>query len=270
MGLFMPNYSKPGPGVSPDEPRKKGAARFLEVCGRDFWSFFKAGALVFVSLLPFLLGVWYSVVTSALVPVVVAGLLGGLLAAPQVFGVADTVLRSLRDEPGYWWDTYRRAWKRNARASLLPGAVLGLVAAMEIFVLFHIDVFADSVVDLVLLLLGALLLLGLVSYLIPQLVLMELPLHGALLNSVLLFLGYLPRSVAAAALQMIYFAAVLLFAPQSMALLFVCSFWLPMLLAYLVIYPVLDERFEIESSIRKLHEEEWAQSDETDGPEQSE
>ena len=30
MGLFTRNFDKPGPGVSPDAPRKKGAARFFE------------------------------------------------------------------------------------------------------------------------------------------------------------------------------------------------------------------------------------------------
>ena len=33
MGLFMRNFDKPGPGVSPDAPRKKGAARFFEILG---------------------------------------------------------------------------------------------------------------------------------------------------------------------------------------------------------------------------------------------
>ena len=44
-----------------------------------------------------------------------AGIIGGLIAGPELSAMADTVLRSLRDEPGYWWETYRRVWKRNAR-----------------------------------------------------------------------------------------------------------------------------------------------------------
>ena len=35
MGLFSFSYNKPGPGVSPDTPRKRGVARLLEVLGRD-------------------------------------------------------------------------------------------------------------------------------------------------------------------------------------------------------------------------------------------
>ena len=34
-----------------------------------------------------------------------------MIAAPQIVGLNDTILRTLRDEPGYWWETYRRTWK---------------------------------------------------------------------------------------------------------------------------------------------------------------
>ena len=78
--------------------------------------------------------------THSLIPLLAAGILGGMLAAPQIVGLNDTILRALRDEPGYWWGTYKRAWKRNAKASLLPGAVCGLLLALEIFTLFHLDI----------------------------------------------------------------------------------------------------------------------------------
>ena len=57
---------------------------------------------------------------------VVGGVVGGLVGGPFLSGMIDTVLRALRDEPGYWWNTYKRAWKQNWRQSLVPGALLGL------------------------------------------------------------------------------------------------------------------------------------------------
>ena len=63
-----------------------------------------------------------------------------MIAAPQIVGLNDTILRTLRDEPGYWWETYRRTWKRNLKESLLPGAVCGLLLAMELFSLCHINI----------------------------------------------------------------------------------------------------------------------------------
>ena len=103
MGLFTRNFDKPGPGVSPDAPRKKGAARFFEILGRDFSTIWLAGILAMLGGLPFAAGVWFAVETHSLVPLVIAGVLGGMIAAPQIVGLNDTILRTLRDEPGYWW-----------------------------------------------------------------------------------------------------------------------------------------------------------------------
>ena len=52
MGLFTRNFDKPGPGVSPDAPRKKGAARFFEILGRDFSTIWLAGILAVCRLPP--------------------------------------------------------------------------------------------------------------------------------------------------------------------------------------------------------------------------
>ena len=102
MALFNFHFDRPGPGVSPDAPRKKGPARFFEILGRDLTSFYLAGLLALVSALPFVFGVWFAVDTHSLVPLLLAGVLGGMIAAPQLCGLLDTILRSLRDEPGFW------------------------------------------------------------------------------------------------------------------------------------------------------------------------
>ena len=68
MGLFHQNFDKPGPGVSPNAPRKKGAARYFEVLARDFSTFWMAGLLAMISSLPFALGLWFAVMTHSLIP----------------------------------------------------------------------------------------------------------------------------------------------------------------------------------------------------------
>ena len=94
MGLFNFHFDRPGPGVSPDAPRKKGPARFFEILGRDLMSFYLAGLLALVSALPFVFGVWFAVDTHSLVPLLLAGVLGGMIEAPQLCGLLDTILRS--------------------------------------------------------------------------------------------------------------------------------------------------------------------------------
>lgn len=253
MGLFHQNFDKPGPGVSPDAPRKKGAARFFEILGRDFSTIWMAGLLALISSLPFALLLWFAVSTHSLLPMLAAGILGGMIAAPQIVGLNDTILRSLRDEPGFWWATYRRAWKRNVKASLLPGAVCGLLLAMEIFTAFHLDI-SQSVVPAVAVLVALILLAGIAQYIYAQVALVEVSFGGLLKNALLLFLGYLPRSALGVLWQGIYWAAVALFWPVSSFAVILCSLWLPCLLNLMAIYPALDKSFDLEKTIKAMRD----------------
>ncbi|MGM9936196.1 MAG: hypothetical protein ACI38A_02525 [Candidatus Ornithomonoglobus sp.] len=52
MGLFNTDYSKPGPGVSKNERKKKGLARFYQIFFRKFWNLIELNILYIVTLLP--------------------------------------------------------------------------------------------------------------------------------------------------------------------------------------------------------------------------
>ena len=263
MALFNFHFDRPGPGVSPDAPRKKGPARFFEILGRDLMSFYLAGLLALVSALPFVFGVWFAVDTHSLVPLLLAGVLGGMIAAPQLCGLLDTILRSLRDEPGFWWATYRRAWKRNAKASLLPGAICGLLLAMQIFTVFHYDVSA-GVVPGALLAVGLFLLLGLGEFLFAQVVLLELPFAGLVKNSLFLFLGYLPRAALGVVWQFVYWSIILLLWPISGFAMVLTGLWLPAVLTMQAIYPVLNKAFDLERQIKAIRDAELDSSSDSD------
>ena len=260
MGLFHQNFDKPGPGVSPNAPRKKGAARYFEVLTRDFSTFWMAGLLAMISSLPFALGLWFAVTTHSLIPMLLAGILGGMLAAPQIVGLNDTVLRALRDEPGYWWVTYRRAWKRNAKAALLPGAICGLLLATEIFTAFHTE--TGSVAVMVAIFVALILLAGIAQYLYAQVALVDLPFSSLLKNSLMLFLGYLPRSALGILWQGLYWAAIALFWPLSGAVLILTSLWLPCSLSLLAIYPALNKSFDLEAKIKAMRDAQLDSHDE--------
>ena len=260
MGLFSQNFSKPGPGISPNAPRKKGAARYFEVLTRDFSTFWMAGLLAMISSLPFALGLWFAVTTHSLIPMLLAGILGGMLAAPQIVGLNDTVLRALRDEPGYWWVTYRRAWKRNAKAALLPGAICGLLLATEIFTAFHTE--TGSVAVMVAIFVALILLAGIAQYLYAQVARVDLPFSSLLKNSLMLFLGYLPRSALGILWQGLYWAAIALFWPLSGAVLILTSLWLPCSLSLLAIYPALNKSFDLEAKIKAMRDAQLDSHDE--------
>jgi len=246
--VFFPKYDDPAPD-SP-LPRKTGFARLWELLGRDFWDFFRAGFLAILGAVPFIIGIAFSIHSHVLAFAPAAGLLGGLLAGPQLCGLADTVLRALRDEPGFWWHIYRRAWKRNAKAALLPGALGGLLLGTQIFLLFHAGALGLSVAMGAALVAGALLVLGLSVYVWPLLALMELPFPLLLKDAALLFLAQLPRSLAALAIQAVYWGLAVWFFPIAVSLLPLTNVWLPAVPALLLVYPGIDANFHIEESLR--------------------
>ena len=254
MGLFS-NMYKPGPGVAPDAPRKRGLSRLFEILGRDFGSFFKAGMLAFLGALPFIVGMVFSLLSHSLLVMMIAGVAGGMIAAPQIVGVADTVLRSLRDEPGFWWHTYRRTWKANARASLLPGAVLGLIFGGEIFMYAHLSDLEAGAALIVILFAGILLAVGISTYIWPQIALLDLPFGTLIKNAMFLFLAYLPASLGAMVIQVVYWGAVVLLFPLSAPVFLFTNFWLPMGPSLLIVYKGLDNSFKIEETLRKRRED---------------
>ena len=172
MALFHYNFDKAGPGVPENAPRKKGLPRFWEMFTRDGTAFWRAGMLALLGAVPYMAGVWFAVVTHAVLPLLLAGVVGGAVMAPQLVGLNDTILRSLRDEPGYWWATYCRAWKRNAKASLLPGAVFGLVLGAQIFALF-LTQWGQNLVLTIAMLVGVFFLSGLALLTFTQIALLQ-------------------------------------------------------------------------------------------------
>lgn len=252
MSLFQGMFTRPGPGVAPNAPRKTGFARLWEVLLRDGSAFFRAGALALASALPFFAGVGLALRTGALSIALASGAAGGLLAAPQLAGLADAILRSLRDEPGYWWHTYRRVWRRNAKASLLPGALFGaLFAAQLLGLTAQLDGDLADIKMLAVSLLGLVVSAGLFTFTLPQVVLLELPTLTILKNALLLFAVSMPQSLAAVLIQLGYWAILLWFWPYTLVFVLLLGLWAPLLCSQLVIYSSLDRLLKIEDGLKQ-------------------
>ena len=71
--------------------------------------------------------------------IVLFGVLIYELVGPALTGLYDTILRALRDEPGFWWHTYKRVWKQSFKSSFLPGMIFtglwvpNLLAMMAVY-----------------------------------------------------------------------------------------------------------------------------------------
>lgn len=251
MGFFPNDNAGPDRPEGVEPPRKTGFPRLWEILSRDLWDIFRAGFLALLGCAPLFVGVGFALYSHVMLYAAVAGLVGGVIAGPELCALSDTILRALRDEPGFWWHTYKRAWRRNARASLLAGAVGGLLLSAQVFLLFHAGALGMGVWMGALLVAGMLLALAMSQYVWPQLALMELGFAQVLKNSALLCLGQLPRTVGALAITAVYWAFMLWTIQLSITLLPLTNFWLPTLPSLFLIYPALEENFHIEEQLRE-------------------
>ena len=102
MSLYNSLYEREGHGISPNEPEKKGFARFCQMVGRDLGQLLGTNLIVCVLCLPAALGVSLGVTLFSLPITVVCSLLTGLLVGPAMLLLADCALRSLQNDPSQW------------------------------------------------------------------------------------------------------------------------------------------------------------------------
>lgn len=96
MGLFF-NYSKPGPGIDKNAPKKKGIFLYFELYFRKFWKMIQANLLYFICSIPMLL-IYMAFFMFFVVPYmtdVIGVLSGGDAEAQAIYMLMFTVLFSI-------------------------------------------------------------------------------------------------------------------------------------------------------------------------------
>ena len=265
MGLFPSAKDfEEGPGVDKNTPRKTGILRFFEVVGRDLTGMFLANFLACLGFVPGICIVLFGFASGSLVVMVAGAVIGGAIAGPCLAGVYDTVLRALRDEPGYWWSTYRRAFRQNWKSSILPGIFYGLIITLQVsLVYFCVTMPARGVQVGTGIWVGAILNLivfhMLFTYMWPQVVLLNQPFHQTLVNSLLCMLGFLPHALAASLLQIVFWGIVILTMPLGVVLMVLLGFWFTTEICCQMITGDLERVFHVEAQIRAKKDAELAE-----------
>lgn len=141
--------------------------------------------------------VYIGFLMNSLPVMLISAVVGGVLAGPVLAGMYDTVLRALRDEAGYWWSTYRRAFRQNWKASILPGIIYCVVVTMQIFLVYFCFNMLYQGVNVgigmwVATVLHLLLFHMLFAYMWPQVVLLDQPLTMTLKNSLHCMIAFCP------------------------------------------------------------------------------
>lgn len=261
MGLFPSvNDFKAGPGVEKDAPRKTGIGRFFELVGRDMNGMFLANLLTCIGFIPVISLVYIGFLMNSLLVMLGGAAVGGVLAGPVLAGMYDTVLRALRDEAGYWWTTYRRAFRRNFRASILPGIFYCVVVTVQIFIVYFCFNLLYQGVNV-----GLPLWVGMVlnlvifhmffSYMWPQVVLLDQPLLATFKNSLNCMMAFLPHALAASIVQVVFWGLVILCMPLGLLLMLVFGFWFSCEVSCQIVYGDIDRVFQIEKRLQKLRDE---------------
>lgn len=243
---------------STGEPRRDergrltGIDRYQDVLGRNWKRFFLTGLVTLAGCLPLGLGIAYAILSSSILVLLPAGLVGGAIAGPFLACLYDCILRALRDAPGRWRDNVRRALRQNWRGALLPGALTGLfigAAAFAAMMLFGWSRVWPSVGTICLYLFSWLVFFAISTLYWPQLVLFEQSNLVRLRNLLLFTLKYFWRVLGASALQLVFWLLMALFAPWTLLLLPFVAVWFIQYAVLFLLYNKLEEAFQLEEQI---------------------
>lgn len=212
MGFFSNMYTKEGPGVPKNAPKKKGIARYFEIFMRDMGALWKANFLTLLCFVPSLLAVSVGVLFKEYLGIVLIAaivyMLGSLLVGPALVALHAVVIKAIRDEPCYTWHEYKRAWKANAKQALPVGLIMMVSLALETFsVNFFFFGETSNLVMLALVFFGILLVLTCSTFVYMQILYIDLPLVKMLKNSILILFGCAKRSLPAGIISFIFFLA---------------------------------------------------------------
>ena len=250
MNLFRP--------YGDSEPRRDargrlvGIDRYQDVLGRCWKRFFLTGLVTLLGCLPLALGTGYAILSSSLLILLPAGILGGAIAGPFIACLYDTILRALRDAPGSWAQNYKRSLTQNARSALVPGALTGLFLAAAAFagmMLFLWSSVRPTVVTVLVYLFSILVFLVLSTLYWSQLVLFNQRSVVRLRNALLFTVKYFWMTLGSSLLQLVWWLLMVLFAPWTLLLLPFVGTWFDLFVALFLLYDRLDEAFAIEQSV---------------------
>lgn len=263
MGFFFsPNYNKTSGGKP-----LTGFSKYLDILERNFKKFFFSNLMTLVCFLPFALGVLFAILSSSILILIPACVIGGILAGPALSCMYDTILRSLRDAPGKWWSDYKRALQQNWKQSIVPGILFCLLLGIYIFMamLFWWAVQFPGIGTIAIYICSLLLFTMFFSILWPQIVLFEQPTKQSIKNCLLFMLRYLPKTAGIALLQLAYWLIIALFLPWSVVLLPLIGFWFILYSANFLIYGTFNTVFGVDEKIADAFPEQapYYEDDET-------
>jgi len=260
MGLFNRNFNKPGPGVSKDEPRKKGFARFIELLFRDLGDLVKLNLLLCICILPsvlvFLAGMFgfYTIYAFGL-SLLLAFPIGGAMVATFYY-----ITKMMRDDPSYVWYEFKRKFNENFKQAAPVGMLCTAFIYAQIL-LWGSLVFSDTAGDILwfIIALVSLIVFGMIApYVFLHFAYIDLKTFSTIKNSVLMSFAYLPRSFMGAILGGILWIVFALYLPISLMVLpimLLIGATMSILMCLSWVWKPFNEYFKVEETLIEKKEE---------------
>lgn len=255
MSIYNALYGRDGHGINPNEPEKKGFARFCQMVGRDLGQLLGTNLMVCVLCLPAALGVSLGVTLFSLPLTVVCSAVTGLLVGPAMVLLADCALRSLQNDPSQWLPRAKQSISAHWKSACAVGAVGTLLLGLLCFVsAFLFEAAAQQGYYPGLAVLVFLALDFLVLAVGGTLCMAALPLEGsghlsfpALLRRAGRLLLTVPgRCVLAGVIMLAGIGGMILLFPVSVFWAVLFGFWLPGLAAMQTLFPVLRQEYGVQ------------------------
>lgn len=191
MSLFRPDYTRNGPGIDKNAPKKTGIALFFEIIAREFWQICKLNVLFLVSALPL---VTFGAARAAL---------------------SRCTINMVRDVPNNVWTDFGQEFKNNFIRSTMCGLAELFVIGVLLILIRSTAVNENSLLQGVIL--SAIFAVRLFwGYFWPMLVTIDVPFAAAVKNSAALPVLCLKHSVPAVLCGTILHMISLWFFPLSL------------------------------------------------------
>lgn len=249
MSWFDAIYGREGRGVDPNEPEKRGFARFCQMVGRDLGQLLGTNLMACVLVLPAALGVSLGVTLLSLPLTLALGAVAGIPAGLAALLLAGCSLRSLTNDPSPWLprakQTLAEHWKKACAFGSLGTLILGALCFTAAF-LFEAAAQQGYYPGLAILLFLALDFL--VFAVICGLCAAQLPLaEASLLRGALRLLSASPaRCVGGGAVLLAGFGGMVLLFPVSVFWAVIFGFWLPSLAAMQIYFLALKKEYQLD------------------------
>lgn len=222
-GFFgIGNFTKPGPGVSKDEPQKFAFFRFFELYFRKFWKLIELNLLYVVCCIPFFIPLFIAGMYTKNTVVLNLLLIPAIGIAMITSGFTYVLRNFAREMPTFLWSDFKDAIINNWRQSVVIGVIDTAAYFLMYFSIsfYNMQTKANSlyIIPLILCLFVSLVFIFMQYYLFVMLVTFDLTIKQLFKNALIFAFAGLVRNILISIFVGIIVLFIYMFLPLSLVL----------------------------------------------------